>query len=414
MSTSAAPGARAAVVTGVGVVAPSGIGAETHWKAVREGIGALEAITRDGCTDLPLRVAGEVRGFDADAVVDGRYRVQTDRFTHFAMYAAELALADAALDPAHLPEYAAGVVTAAGSGGGGFGQRELENLWARGPRHVGPYQSIAWFYAASTGQISIRHGLKGPCGVLANDEPGGLDAFAHARRGVRRGTDVVVTGAAEAPLAPYSAVCQLGYPELSTVAEPDRAYVPFTDAAAGFAPGEGGAVLVVEDADHAARRGVRARAEIAGHAATFTGSGSWAATREGLARAITGALDDAGLAPGDVDVVLADALGVRDADLAEARALHDALGDHAARVPVTAPKTGTGRAYCGGAALDVATAVLALEHGIVPPTPYVAATRADLGIDLVTTTARATAPRTALVLARGLMGGNSALVLRAI
>ncbi|WP_432068258.1 beta-ketoacyl synthase N-terminal-like domain-containing protein [Streptomyces sp. C10-9-1] len=404
--------ARRPVVTGIGVVAPGGVGTDAFWKNAREGVSALDHVTREGCGHLPLRVAGEVRGFDPEAQVEQRYLVQTDRFSHFAMAAADMALADAGFTPDALAQdpYAVGVVTAAGSGGGEFGQRELQRLWGQGSTYVGPYQSIAWFYAASTGQISIRGGFKGPCGVVASDEAGGLDAVAHAAAAVRRGTGTVVVGSAEAPLAPYSIVCQLGYRELSCVEEPERAYRPFTPQACGFVPAEGGAMLVVEDEGAARRRGAPVRAEVAGHAATFTGASRWEESREGLARAIRGALEQAGCAPEEVDVVFADALGLPEADRAEALALADALGPHGSRVPVTAPKTGTGRAYCGAPVLDTAAAVLAMEHGLVPPTPHVHEVCHDLA--LVTGRARPAELRTALVLSRGLMGSNAALVVR--
>lgn len=408
----AATSGRRAVVTGIGVVAPNGAGAEAFWKMTQDGISVLDRVSREGCGELPLRVAGEVRDFDPVTTIEERYVVQTDRFTHFGMAAADMALEDARLGRADYEKapFSVGVVTAAGSGGGEFGQRELQRLWGQGSRYVGPYQSIAWFYAASTGQISIRGGFKGPCGVVASDEAGGLDAIAHAARAVRRGTDAMVTGSAEAPLAPYSMVCQLGYDALSTSEDPARAYRPFTEGACGFVPGEGGAMLVVEDERAAVRRGARIRAEVSGHATTFTGASRWEESREGLARAIRGALAEARLAPEEVDVVFADALGVPEADRAEALALADALGDHGRRVPVTAPKTGIGRAYCGAPVLDTAAAVLAMEHGLVPPTPNVFEVCHDL--DLVMGRARPAELRTALVLSRGLMGSNSALVLR--
>ncbi|WP_031485739.1 ketosynthase chain-length factor [Streptomyces bicolor] len=402
---------RHTAVTGIGVVAPNGQHTETYWKSVKEGASVLDRITREGCEHLPLRVAGEVRGFDPSALIEETFLVQTDRFTHYALAAADAALQDAGLSSSAADSpYSVGVVTAAGSGGGEFGQRELQKLWGQGSRFVGPYQSIAWFYAASTGQISIRKGFKGPCGVVASDEAGGLDAVALAAQAVRRGTDVIVVGAAEAPLAPYSAVCQLGYRELSTVEDPARAYRPFTSAACGFVPAEGGAVLIVEDLGRAQRRGAAVRATVAGHAATFTGASRWDRSREGLAQAIKGALDEAGCAPEEVDVVFADAMGVPEADRAEALALADALGPHGTRVPVTAPKAGIGRSYCGAPLLDIAAAVLAMEHGQIPPTPGVFDVCHD--IDLVTSTARPAELRTALILSRGLMGSNSALVLR--
>ncbi|MFE2585737.1 ketosynthase chain-length factor [Streptomyces sp. NPDC059378] len=404
--------ARRAAVTGIGVVAPNGLSTETFWKATQEGVSVLDRVTREGCEHLPLRIAGEVRGFDPSELIEERFLVQTDRFTHFAMAAADGALADARLGRADTDRdpFAVGVVTAAGSGGGEFGQRELQRLWGQGPRFVGPYQSIAWFYAASTGQVSIRGGFKGPCGVVASDEAGGLDALAHAARAVRRGTGVVVTGAAEAPLAPYSMVCQLGYDDLSTSDDPTHAYRPFTAAACGFVPAEGGAMIVVEDEVAAREREATVRAFIAGHGATFTGASLWERSREGLAQAIRVALDEARCAPEEVDVVFADAFGTPEADRAEALAIADALGAHGRRVPVTAPKTGIGRAYCGAPVLDVAAAVLAMEHGLVPPTPNVYDPCHDL--DLVTGRARPAQLRTALVVSRGLMGSNAALVLR--
>ncbi|MDX5569951.1 ketosynthase chain-length factor [Streptomyces sp. ID05-04B] len=403
---------RRAAVTGIGVVAPNGANTETFWKSTKEGVGVLERVTREGCEHLPLRVAGQVRDFDPSAAIEERFLVQTDRFTHFAMAAADLALDDAGLGrpETDAAPYSVGVVTAAGSGGGEFGQRELQRLWSKGSRYVGPYQSIAWFYAASTGQVSIRRGFKGPCSVVAADEAGGLDALAHAARAVRRGTDAIVAGATEAPIAPYSMVCQLGYEELSTVDDPTRAYRPFTSAACGFVPAEGGAMVVVEAAETARARGARVRAFLAGHAATFTGASRWEESRQGLAEAIRGALEEAQCAPQEIDVVFADALGVPAADRAEALAIVDALGPHGARVPVTAPKTGIGRGYCAAPLMDTAAAMLAMEHGLIPPTPNVFDICHDL--DLVTGRARTAQVRTALVLSRGLMGSNSALVLR--
>ncbi|EPD62167.1 ketosynthase chain-length factor [Streptomyces sp. HGB0020] len=403
------PRSRRAAITGMGVIAPNGAGTDTFWKATREGIGVLDRVTREGCEHLPLRVAGEVRDFDPSAAVEERFLVQTDRFTHFAMAAADLALEDARLGRTvtDAAPFSVGVVTAAGSGGGEFGQRELQQLWGKGSRYVGPYQSIAWFYAASTGQISIRRGFKGPCSVVASDEAGGLDALAHTARAVRRGTDVIVAGSTEAPLAPYSMVCQLGYDELSTESDPTRAYRPFTSAACGFVPAEGGAMLVVEDEGTARERGAQVRAVLAGHAATFTGASRWEESRHGLAHAVRGALDEAGCAPEEIDVVFADALGVPEADTAEALAIADVLGT---RVPVTAPKTGIGRGYGAAPVLDAVAAVLAMEHGVIPPTPNVFDICHDL--DLVTGRARTAELRTALVLSRGLMGSNSALVLQ--
>lgn len=161
---------RGAAITGIGVIAPNGVGTDAFWKATREGIPCLDRISREGSGHFPVRIGGQVRGFDPGSMIEERFLVQTDRFTHFAMASADLALDDARLPVDDMSPFAVGVVTASGSGGGEFGQRELQQLYGKGPRYVGPYQSIAWFYAASTGQVSIRGGFKGPCGVVANDE----------------------------------------------------------------------------------------------------------------------------------------------------------------------------------------------------------------------------------------------------
>ncbi|PSL51481.1 minimal PKS chain-length factor (CLF/KS beta) [Saccharothrix carnea] len=399
-----------AVVTGLGVIAPSGIGVERFWPAVRDGHVALATVRRYEPNPYPVRVVGEVRGFGPDGWVDPRVVVQTDRFTHFAVAATTMALDDAGLDPATVPPFGFGVVTASYAGGVEFGQREIERLWDGGPEHVGPYQSIAWFYAASTGQVSIGNGLRGPSGVLVADEAGGLDVFAVADGELCRGASAMVVGGTEAPFCPFSMCCQLGLGLLSTNEDPATAYLPFTAHAAGFAPAEGGAMLVVEDERAASDRGANARAVIAGYGSTYTGTRCFDRSAEGLLRAAETALADSDLDAGDVDVVFLDALADQRADAAEAEALRLLFGDRTDRVPVTAPKSGYGRCYAGAAVLDVATAVLAIEHGAVPPTPGVHDCRFDL--DLVTGTARRADIRSALVLSRGQHGGNSALVLR--
>ncbi|MFE0173499.1 beta-ketoacyl synthase N-terminal-like domain-containing protein [Streptomyces sp. NPDC059002] len=403
---------RRTVITGVGAIAPTGIGIDLVWKAAREGLCVIGPLTRYDPRGTPLALAGEIKGFEPLHHLEGRIVAQTDRFTHLALAASDMALRDAGLSPGELPPYAFGVVTASCAGGVEFGQQEIQRLWSKGPRHVGPYQSIAWFYAASTGQISLRHGLKGPSGVLVTDEAGGLDAVAYARREIGRGAAAMLAGGAEAPLSPFSMACQFGHGLLSAERRPGRGYLPFTAQAPGFVPAEGGAMLVVEEAGAAAARGAEPQAEVLGHGTTFTGARRFDRSADGLAAAARIALAEAGLGPREVDVVFADALGVPEADAAEVAALRSVFGSRLPAVPVTAPKSGTGRAYSGAAALDVAVAVHCLRHGVIPPTPRVGATDPALhDLNLVTGRARTVPVRTALLLARGLAGNNSALVL---
>jgi minimal PKS chain-length factor (CLF/KS beta) len=399
----------AAVVTGMGVVAPTGIGAEEHWESVLAGKTGLGRISRFDPSAYPVQIAGEVPAFDADERVPGRLIPQTDRWTHLGLAAAEAALADAAVDPRALPEYEMAVVTASSSGGTEFGQHEMERLYTKGPSWVGAYQSIAWFYAATTGQVSIRHGMRGPCGVLCTEQAGGLDVLGQSRRLLSTGSRLVVSGGTDASLCPYGLVAQLATGHLSTADDPARAYLPFDASAAGYVPGEGGAILVLESAEGARARGVPTYGGVAGYAAGFDPPPG-SSRPPVLARTIRAALADAGLRPDGVDVVLADAVAVPESDRAEAAAVTEVFGPRG--VPVTAPKTLTGRLYAGGAALDVATALLALRDGVLPPTAGVTRLAPGIDIDLVTEP-RDTRPRTALVLARGHGGFTAALVLTA-
>ncbi|MEU7291880.1 ketosynthase chain-length factor [Streptomyces exfoliatus] len=400
-------GARAtAVVTGLGIVAPNGLGTEAFWAATLEGRSGIGPVERFDPASYPARLAGEVSDFDATEHLPSRLLPQTDHMTRMALVAADWALADAQVEPGETDSFGMGVVTASSAGGFAFGQNELKALWSQGSKYVSAYQSFAWFYAVNTGQISIRHGMRGPSGVLVADQAGGLDVLAQARRLIRNGTPLVVSGGVDSSICPWGWAALLTSGRLSTDPDPATAYRPFHPDAAGHVVGEGGALLIVEDAASAAARGARTYGRIAGYGTTFDprpGSGR----EPGLRRAIDLALADAGVTAADVDVVFADAAAVPELDETEAAALRDLFGVRG--VPVTAPKTMTGRLNSGAGPLDVATALLSLRDQVIPPTVHVEADPGH-GLDLVTGRPRETSLRTVLVLARGYGGFNSALV----
>ncbi|UUU30215.1 ketosynthase chain-length factor [Streptomyces sp. CA-210063] len=400
-----------AVVTGIGVVAPNGAGVKDFWAAIRTGRNAIGPVTRFDASLHPARLAGEIQGFDPAEHLPGRLIPQTDRMTQIALVAADQALTDAGVELDEIPPYDRGVVTAVASGGTEFGQNELRKLWSEGGTHVSAYQSFAWFYAVNSGQISVRHGLRGPADALIGDQAGGLDALGHARRQIRRGGKVVFTGGVEASVCSWGWAARLSTSLLSTSDEPGRAYLPFDSAARGCVPGEGGALMIIEDERAARARGARTLyGRIAGHGSTLDprpGSGR----APGLRRAVEIALADAGSHPGEVDVVFADAAGTKRSDREEADAITAVFGPRG--VPVTAPKTMIGRLSAGGAPVDVVAALLAMREGLIPPTTNVELS-SEYALDLVTGRARPLSVRTALVLARGYGGFNSAVVLKAV
>jgi 3-oxoacyl-(acyl-carrier-protein) synthase len=334
-----------------------------------------------------------------------------------AVAATQMALEDAAFEPDKHESYTMGVITASSSGGNEFGQKEIEALWAKGPGFVGAYQSIAWFYAATTGQLSIKHGMRGVNGVVVAEGAGGLEALAHTRRSIRRQMESIVSGGVEAPIGPYALTCQLGTGMLSSADDAADAYRPFDARAGGYVPGEGGAILIVENLESARERGVdRLYGEIAGYGAT-NDAHHWAEPAPDgrhYARAMRIALADAGIEPGDVDVVFADAAGVPAADAIEVAAIGEVFGDGAGKVPVTAPKSMVGRLYAGGAPLDVTAAVLAIRDGVIPPTINLDEPANGAALDFVSGQAREAKVDTALVLARGFGGFNAALVVRRV
>jgi 3-oxoacyl-(acyl-carrier-protein) synthase len=407
---------RSSVVTGIGVVAPNGRDTESWWKATLAGKTGIAPIGRFDTDLYDTKLGGEVDDFDPMQYIDKRLMVQTDRWTWMALAAGQMALEDAKFDPsAQEDQYSMSVITASSSGGNEFGQQEIQNLWGKGPGFVGAYQSIAWFYAATTGQLSIKHGMKGASGVVIAEGAGGLEALQHSRRAIRRGGALVVSGGLEGPIGPYAITCQMANGRLSSEQDPADAYRPFDARANGYVPGEGGAILIVENAEIAAeRKAPQVYGEIAGYGATNDGH-HWhnpSPDPRHYARAMKVAMDDAGVSADDIDVVFADAAGVPELDALEVEAIKQALGKRAKEVPVTAPKTMVGRLYAGGAPLDVAAALLSMRDGKIPPTVNLDEPADGFDLDFVRDGARDADIGTALVAARGYGGFNAALVLR--
>lgn len=397
------------VVTGVGVVAPNGMDLESYWSATLKGESAIGPISRFDASGYPVRLAAEVLDHDHGSAVPKKLMPQTDRMTRLAMVCADAALARADVDPGVLPEYATGVAVSSATGGLEFGQEQLQQLWGSGWESVSPYMSFAWYYAVNTGQISIKNGMRGAGGVVVSEQAGGLDSIAFARRRVRGGTAVMLTGGFDSMMCPYGVATLSVAPGVSRSHDPERAYLPFRPSTTGFVPGEGGALLVLETRDGAAERGApTALGVVAGHGAAFDPDPS-GPEGAGLVRAARAALRDAELDPDDVDVVFPDAAGSIVLDTAEVNALVQLFGTR--RVPVAVPKTLVGRMMSGGAALDAVSALLSLRDGLIPPVPDVDGDTVDPSVDLVVGEARAHRMRTALVLARGHGGFASALVL---
>jgi act minimal PKS chain-length factor (CLF/KS beta) len=396
------------VITGLGVVAPNGVGVKEFWATTLAGHSGIGEVDRFDTSGYPARLAGLVNDVDPAQHLPSRLMSQTDVSTRLALIAAQSAIEDAGVDTSAMTDYDMGVVTANASGGFDFTHREFKKLWSRGPEHVSVYESFAWFYAVNTGQISIRHRMRGPSIALVAEQAGGIDALGQARRVVRTGVPLVVCGGVDSAFDPWGWASHLAGGLVSVDPDPATAYRPFDTHASGYVPGEGGAICVMEDAGAARARGPRLRrgCQLRGHLRSGPGTGR----PPGLGRAARLALADAGIGPDAVDVVFADAAGRPAPDRAEAAALRDLFGVRA--VPVTAPKSLTGRLFSGGGVLDVVAALMSMQDGVIPPTFGTASVPDAYGLDLVVGEPRPAAVGTALVLARGRWGFNAATVIR--
>ncbi|MEU7002729.1 beta-ketoacyl synthase N-terminal-like domain-containing protein [Nonomuraea sp. NPDC046570] len=396
------------VVTGVGVIAPNGIGAQAYWDATLDGVSAIGPIQRFDAPHYPVRLAAEIPVFEAESALQKKLLPQTDRLTRLALICSDLAMADAKVDPAALADFEAGVAVSSSTGGLEFGQRQMQLQWGTGWESVSPYMSFAWYYAVHTGQISIRNGMRGPSGVVVSEQAGGLDTLAFARRLIRKGTSIMCTGGFDSMLCPYGVATAATAAGMSRSHDPERAYLPFRAESTGFVPGEGGAILVIESRTSAAERGVPVvYGVLAGHGSAFDPDPAGAG--DGLVRAARAALADAGMSPRDIDVVFADAGGSGPLDRAEADAIERLFGERA--VPVSAPKALVGRLMSGGAVLDVVAALLSLRDGVIPAVAGAEEDTVDPRVDLVVGEPRRQRLDSALVLARGHGGFASAMVL---
>ncbi|MGK5627562.1 beta-ketoacyl-[acyl-carrier-protein] synthase family protein [Streptomyces sp. URMC 123] len=387
---------RRVVVTGLGPVTAVGVGAKRFHAGQLEGRGGVRTISRFDASGLPVRIAAEV-DLPPELELSPREVRATDRTTRLAAAAAELALVDSGLDLAAEDPSRIGVSIGSGAGGSETTERNLRVLYDSGGRSGPSARFIpASMVNSSAAWIGIRYGLTGPCVASVSACASGADSLVAAHQMIVTGeADVVLAGGTEAPLVgPMVA----GFAKIRALStrndEPERAGRPFAADRDGFVLGEGAAVLVLEEAGHAAARGAVPLAEFLGYGRSSDAFHVTAPRPDGAgaARAITAALDMAGLAPGDVSHVNAHGTGTTFNDEAEARALHRALGEAAGRVPVTATKSLTGHTLGASGAIEAVAAVQALTHDVIPPTANQESPDRALGLDVV-----AGAPREARV-----------------
>jgi beta-ketoacyl-acyl-carrier-protein synthase II len=408
------------VVTGIGVISPAGRGLRDAWDGVLAGKSAAAADDELAAAGSPVTTAARVPHFDADAELGRGASRRLDRFTHLALLAgreatrhAGLAAPDderiTAVDPDRV-----GVVVGSGIGGAEAWQEEYPRYLDKGPRRVSPMFIPKMLSNTAAGSIAIRTGARGPNLTVNTACAAGASALHLARDLIASGTaDVVIAGGVEAGITglSVSAFAQMG--ALSQHPDPARASRPFDVDRDGFVMGEGAGLLVLESEAHARQRGATPLAVLAGCGASADAFHATAPPEDGggAVLAIQRAIEDAGIAPGELGHLNAHGTSTPLNDVAEARALRTVLGDHTDEVVVTSTKGVTGHLLGAAGAVEAAFAIQALREGRVPPTANLEQQDPDIALDVVAGEPRELGLQAVLSTSMGFGGQNAALVL---
>ena len=405
------------VVTGIGLVTPLGHDARSTWAALLQAKSGAARIAQFDPGESPTTFGCEVKAWDASAYLPKKLVRELDRFSEFALVAADAAIADAGITFAEHAGKRAGAILGTGVGGLATIEEATRKLVDRPGAKLSPYVITAVAGNLAAGQISIRHGLRGPSYAMSSACATGAHAIGEAAEWIRRGrADVMIAGSAESPITP---VALGGFTAMRALSRRNDASAsrPFDRSRDGFVPGEGAAVLVLESEGHAKARGATILAELAGYGASSDAFHICApdAEGDGAARSMEMALDDASLSPGDVDYVNAHATSTPLGDLAEARAIARVFGAHALdrSLSVSSTKSMTGHTLGAAGAIEAAISVLSIVNGVVPPTAHVDELDPAIAIDVTPNEARSRRVRHVVSNAFGFGGTNATLVLSA-
>jgi 3-oxoacyl-[acyl-carrier-protein] synthase II len=402
------------VVTGLGAVTPLGNDVPSTWQALLAGQSGVRYVPAFEEAGLPVQIAAEVKGFDAEALLDRRMARRLDRFAQLSVVAAGEALADADLHFDGDTHDKVGVLVGTGIGGINTLIENLDVLRTRGPRRVSALMVPMMMPNAAAGQIAIMHGLRGPALAVVSACATGANALGEAAEMIRRGqVEVMVAGGVESVMQP---VAVAAFASMGAVSrrnhQPERACRPFDADRDGFVLGEGAGVIILESLDHARARGARIHAELTGYGVSADAFHITAPDEDGggAALAMRNALMDAGLRPDEVDYVNAHGTSTPLNDRTETLAIRRVFGAHADRLVVSATKSMTGHLIGAAGAVEAIACIKTLQTGFIHPTINYETPDPDCDLDYVPNVARQAAVRTALSNSFGFGGHNASLI----
>ncbi len=402
------------VVTGMGLVTPLGIGIEPFWHNLAAGRSGVGPITLCDPGDSPSRIAGEVPGFEPRDYIEAKEARRVSRASQFAIAAARLALLDSGLAIDDDNRYEVGALIANGSSSPADTELAARTLIERGFSKVNPFYITGSLPNMPSCQVAIQLGLLGYNTAIATACAASSQAIGEAAEVIRRGdATAMLAGGTEAPICQLTLASFCAIRALSTRNdEPERASRPFDTTRDGFVLGEGAGVLVLERLSDARRRGARIYAEIIGYAATCDAYHVTAPHPEGdgAARAISRALVRARISPQQVDYINAHATSTPSGDIAETLAIKRAFGEYANSVPISSTKSMTGHLTSAAGVMEAAATILALQHGLIPPTINYEHPDPECNLDYVPNTARPAELQIAMSNSFGFGGINGVLV----
>jgi 3-oxoacyl-[acyl-carrier-protein] synthase II len=407
---------RRVVITGVGLVTPLAIGTEESWRGLLEGRSGIANITRFDHSRFATHFAGEVKGFDPTRWMTSREAKTVDLFIQFAIAAGAMAVADSGLKIEGDFAERVGCYVGAGLGGLSTLEHTHSTLQEKGPRHgISPFFVPSLIINLAPGQLSIRHGARGPNMSHVSACSTSAHAIGEAFRAiVHDDADAMICGGAEATVTPLGVGGFNSMRALSTRnEEPARASRPFEKDRDGFVIAEGAGIVVIEELEHARRRGARIYAEIRGYAANADAHHITAPAPEGegLQRCMRLALKDAGMQPADVDYINAHGTSTKMNDAHETMAIKRVFGDHCRKVMVSSTKSMTGHMLGATGGVETAICALAVARGMVPPTINYDTPDPECDLDYVPNTAREVRVRAAMTNSSGFGGTNACLLL---
>jgi 3-oxoacyl-[acyl-carrier-protein] synthase II len=384
---------RRIVITGLGILCPVGIGLEDSWRSIVAGKSGIGPITQFDASSFPTRIAGEVKGFEAEKYMDRREVRRNDRFIQLAMAAGEMAMEDSGLDMSKEDPDRVGAVVGAGLGGLASIEETHKVFLDKGVKRIGPFFIPSLIVNLAPGQLALKYGFKGPnyspVSACATSNHSIGDAMMLIERGM---ADVMMTGGAEATITPLGIG---GFCAARALSErndaPEKASRPFDKNRDGFVSGEGSGILVVEEYEHAKKRGARIYCELAGYGATADAYHITAPAPEGEGgqRAMRMALRDAGLTPDQIGYVNTHGTSTPQGDIAECQAVKKVFGDHAKKgLAISSTKSMTGHLLGAAGGIEAVFSVLALTRGVLPPTINVDEQDPECDVDVVPNVAR--------------------------